>query len=116
MEGWGISSRGYGSSDESNLSFKKSFCEAWERLVVNKLRLVVTKLPTEIEITIIDDGPGFAPHILERVLSEGFTTKQTGYGIGLKSSTERIHGWGGTIEITSELNKGTNIAIRLAKV
>lgn len=68
-----------------------------------------------VKIVVTDNGPGIAPEILERVFDEFFTTKPAGKGtgIGLAVSRSLIESLGGSILITSEMNAGTTVTIRL---
>ncbi len=39
--------------------------------------------PDELRIRVSDDGPGISPEIRQRIFEPGFSTKQSGWGIGL---------------------------------
>jgi signal transduction histidine kinase len=67
-----------------------------------------------IELHVVDDGPGIAPSIRDRIFQAGVTTKSSGWGVGL-SLTQRIiedlHG--GKIVVRSRKSGGTVFDIKL---
>jgi signal transduction histidine kinase len=77
-----------------------------------QIEINVCQLDDEVEIEIIDTGPGIAaenlPHLFERFYripdSEGFT-KGTGLGLSIAARLLREHG--GRIEVHSELGQGS---------
>jgi signal transduction histidine kinase/streptogramin lyase len=72
---------------------------------------VITKAHKDgIEILVKDNGPGISEEIRDKIFQPFFTTKSTGSGTGLGLSLSYdiiTKGHGGTIEVDSELNKGT---------
>ncbi|MEZ6096172.1 MAG: ATP-binding protein [Pirellulaceae bacterium] len=67
--------------------------------------------------SIEDHGPGMPPDVLQRISEPFYTTKPTGKGMGLgvflaKNVIERLDG---TIDIQSEVGKGTKIIARLPR-
>jgi len=66
-------------------------------------------------ISIADTGTGVDPRHLNRIFEPFFTTKPVGIGtgLGLSVSYSIIQRHGGTIEVASELGKGTTFMIRL---
>jgi PAS domain S-box-containing protein len=70
-----------------------------------------------VAISVEDTGTGIAPDVLSKIFDPFFTTKPIGKGTGLGLS--QVHGFahqaGGTVEVTSELGKGTRIAILLPR-
>lgn len=69
-----------------------------------------------IEVT--DDGCGIPPGVLERITEPFFTTKEVGKGTGLGLSmvTGFVQQSGGTLEIVSEVGKGTSVRIAMPAV
>ena len=66
-----------------------------------------------VELRISDTGDGIATELLPQVFYPYFTTKQGGTGIGLAISQKIIADHGGSIEMESEIGKGTTVIIQL---
>ena len=70
-----------------------------------------------VAISVADTGTGIAPDVLSKIFDPFFTTKPIGKGTGLGLS--QVHGFahqaGGTVKVTSELGKGTKVAILLPR-
>ena len=84
------------------------------------IRLIEQKLDDVYEFRIIDDGPGISSRHLPNIFKMGYSTKfdyKTGNiyrGVGLygvKGTVEEK--FGGTIDVSSELGKGTIFTIRI---
>lgn len=74
--------------------------------------------PGSVIVEVSDTGPGIAPEILGRIFEPFFTTKDVGKGtgLGLSLSYSIIENHHGSIEVESELGKGTTFRIRLPVV
>ena len=70
-----------------------------------------------VVVTIADDGPGIPADVLPRIWDPFFTTKDVGEGTGLGLSIvhELVERHGGTIEVATELGKGTKFTVRLPR-
>lgn len=66
-----------------------------------------------IEIEIADTGCGIAAEHLAFVFRPFYTTRHTGTGLGLPITREIIQRHGGTVTLTSRVNAGTTITLRL---
>jgi CheY-like chemotaxis protein len=70
-----------------------------------------------VALRVTDTGNGIAPDVLPRVFDPFFTTKGVNKGSGLGLS--QVHGFahqsGGTVTIRSELGKGTQVTLYLAR-
>jgi len=79
---------------------------------------LTTKLDREkncVEMKVRDDGAGISPEILPRIFEPFLTTKEKGRGVGLglaisRSILERHHG---SIELQSEVGRGTTFTVTL---
>jgi len=68
-----------------------------------------------IDVAIKDTGVGIASENLEKVFDPGYTTKGVGVGtgLGLSIAYKIIEDHGGSIEVESELAKGSTFTIKL---
>jgi CheY-like chemotaxis protein len=79
--------------------------------------IVITATPggKEVVLEITDNGVGIDPELLPSIFEPFFTTKPAGEGVGLGLSICRdiVVRWGGRIEATSTLGKGTTLRVTL---
>jgi len=67
-------------------------------------------------ISVKDTGEGIAAKDLGRIFELNFTTKgRRGTGMGLYLTQQIVKSHGGTIEVKSEIGKGTEFVVRLPK-
>ncbi len=64
-------------------------------------------------IEIADTGHGMDPQTQARVFDPFFSTRKRGTGLGLPTTRRIIHEHGGTIQLHSEIGRGTSFIIRL---
>jgi len=70
----------------------------------------------KIKIIITDNGKGIPADILPGLCSEGVTHgKISGSGLGLFHAKNAIESWGGSLDIHSEENVGTQVTVTLPK-
>ena len=67
-------------------------------------------------ITFVDTGSGIDEADLERIFEPFYTTKERGTGLGLAITRQIIEQHHGSIQMTSRLNHGTTVTIRLPLV
>ena len=79
------------------------------------LTINIDKLDDKVKIEFIDTGAGIPPENLKKVFDPFFTTKPVGKGTGLGMSISYrvIHDHQGTIDVDSEVGKGTKFTIVL---
>jgi signal transduction histidine kinase len=80
-----------------------------------RLRLASRKLPQskQVQLAISDTGSGIAPELQALIFDPFFTTKDDAAGLGLFMSQQIIIRHGGTLEIHSQPDEGTQATIRL---
>jgi two-component system, NtrC family, sensor histidine kinase HydH len=64
-------------------------------------------------LSLIDTGKGIAPDVLGKIWRPFFSTRPGGSGLGLPTTRKIIEAHGGTIEVQSEVGRGTKFTIRL---
>jgi PAS domain S-box-containing protein len=71
-----------------------------------------------VAIQLIDNGPGMAQTVRERVFQPFFTTKHAGKGtgLGLSISYSLVQGFGGTLAVQSAEGQGTTFTVTLPAV
>ena len=65
----------------------------------------------QVRIRVSDTGEGMDQEALARAFEPYFSTKATGTGLGLPIAKRNVELNGGTIDVTSELNRGTTVEI-----
>ncbi|MCF6239509.1 MAG: ATP-binding protein, partial [Candidatus Marinimicrobia bacterium] len=62
-----------------------------------------------VELIVADTGHGIGPDLIDKIFEPYFTTKEVGKGTGMGLSIIHgiVAGYGGTITVESELNKGS---------
>jgi len=66
-----------------------------------------------VRLVVQDTGTGIAPEILLKIFDPFFTTKSDGTGLGLSVSHGIIHDHHGSIDVESEVGKGTTFTVTL---
>jgi len=66
---------------------------------------------TGAAVAVADTGPGIPPDIKVKIFDPFFTTKRSGTGLGLFICSQTIHGMGGTIDLDTEVGRGTTFTL-----
>ena len=71
--------------------------------------------PRGAVISVIDNGPGIPPHIVDKIFQPFFTTKPTGQGtgLGLSLSYDIVKAHGGELKVETKEGEGTEFIIQL---
>lgn len=72
--------------------------------------------PKNVIISISDTGTGISEENMAKLYNPFFTTKQEGNGLGLVEVQKVVQAHGGTIDVSSTLEKGTTFVIKLPKL
>ena len=78
-----------------------------------RLEVAVAERKGTIEVTIADTGAGIPPETLRQIAKPFFTTKAQGSGLGLFLSRRLLESVGGTLQIESEVGRGTRCRVLL---
>lgn len=89
----------------------KNALEACEESSI--VHLTARRRDKAVEISVSDTGGGIETEDQKRIFDLYFSTKSTGTGIGLAITHKIIADHGGSIEVESQLNKGSTFTIRL---
>ncbi len=91
-------------------------CEAMERggsIVIREQETISPPGGRLAVIRVIDNGPGIAESIRQKVLQPFFTTKEEGTGLGLSIVDRIIEEHHGSMDIESNENGGATFSISL---
>jgi signal transduction histidine kinase/HAMP domain-containing protein len=80
-----------------------------------ELKVTPRALADRLELEIADQGVGIPAEVRERVFSLYFTTKPGGSGVGLAMAYRIIQLHNGSVDFTSEINRGTTFRITLPR-
>lgn len=68
---------------------------------------------SSVIVEIKDTGRGISPENIQNIFSPFFTTKDSGFGLGLSIANSIIESHGGEIKVRSEIEKGTTFTIQI---
>lgn len=88
-------------------------CEAMLELKNARVDISIENKLNAVIIVISDNGVGISPEQISSVFKHGFTTKDKGKGLGLSHAKENIEGWGGSISLMPNFDKGVSVYITL---
>ena len=77
------------------------------------LRVRTEATDTQVIVSFIDTGQGIAPEQIGRIFEPYYTTKKDGSGLGLMIVQRIVREHGGTIEVESNVGRGTTFRIKL---
>jgi len=99
------------------LSIILNAIDAFEELNFERQKRITAKLTFDEDnffIEISDNGCGIKKSNLDKIFTEGFTTKERGSGLGLSLARSIIEANNGKINLTSFENEGTTALIELS--
>jgi signal transduction histidine kinase len=79
-----------------------------------RVRVALSSRDGRALLLVSDSGKGIAPGVLARLGRKGEThDKAGGSGLGLYHARRSVESWGGTLEISSEVGRGTTLTVSL---
>lgn len=78
-----------------------------------RLTARVHKSDGVVEVSVADTGVGISPESINKIFEPYFSTKKTGFGLGLAVTKKIIEEHHGSIEVRSEINHGTSFTLKL---
>lgn len=85
-----------------------------------KIRVLTCDMSDEnqdsIELRVIDEGVGVSEESISKIWDPFYTTKARGIGLGLTISRKIIEAHGGRIQITSTVDKGTEVTVLIPRM
>ncbi|HUI61670.1 MAG TPA: ATP-binding protein [Steroidobacteraceae bacterium] len=98
------------------LNFVHNSLEALERVPGDRRQVVVrTSLQPqgEVEVAVVDSGPGITPEVAKRIFDPFFSTKENGTGLGLAISHTIARDHGGSVGYRANVPAGACIYLLL---
>lgn len=77
------------------------------------VELLIEENTSTLRLTVRDNGPGFAPEVLERQFEPYLSTKPHGSGLGLVVCQRIAHDHGGTITLKNRDEGGAEVVVEL---
>lgn len=89
-----------------------------EQLDVEEAGYMGLQSGTFIKISVIDDGPGITPEVIDKIFDPFFSSKDKaeGTGLGLTVVLGIVKGHGGSLRVKSDVGEGTAFEIFLPRV
>ncbi len=103
----------FGQLRQAFVNIMLNACEAMQRGGTLTIVPVPPSSDGVVEVRFSDTGVGIPPDRLAKIFDPFFTTKEMGTGLGLSVVYGIIERHGGSIDIRSEVGKGTEIIVRL---
>jgi signal transduction histidine kinase len=80
------------------------------------VRIEVNVGDDDVDIHLVDDGPGMPPEVLDRAFEPFFSTKGRGSGLGLVSVKQTVDLHGGSMSLRNRDKRGLIVALSLPTV
>jgi len=93
----------------------KNATHALDEIEHKNIEVSVEKDNGNVIINVADNGKGINNEDKEKIFEPKFTTKSSGMGLGLPMVKNIVEAYNGTINFTSQLNKGTVFRIVIPK-
>jgi len=80
-----------------------------------RVRIVIEPEVDGARVAVVDDGRGIPPEHVPRIFEPQFSTTTSGAGLGLAICKRLVESWGGSIAVSSEVGRGTTVAIAIRR-
>jgi two-component system sensor histidine kinase HydH len=81
-----------------------------------EITLLARAEPQGVLFELIDTGCGMSPEVLAKAFRPFYSTRSGGSGLGLPTTRKIIEAHGGSIDVQSEVGRGTKFTIRLPAI
>ncbi len=78
-----------------------------------KVRLTYDSEACRIRVEVEDNGPGIPEEVRKKIFQPFFTTRSDGTGLGLATCLKNVQYHGGTIDLHSEMGRGTTFTVSI---
>jgi two-component system sensor histidine kinase HydH len=78
-----------------------------------EITLLARAEPEGVLFDLIDTGRGMSPEVLAKAFRPFFSTRSGGTGLGLPTTRKILEAHGGSLDVQSEVGRGTKFTIRL---
>lgn len=90
----------------------KNAVQALPEIENPRILVTVASEDADVKISVADNGVGISDEFKDKVYEPKFTTKSSGMGLGLGMVKNIVENYGGKIDFTSQLSKGTVFTIK----
>lgn len=80
-----------------------------------KILVTVTTEVGYVKIVVVDNGVGIANEMIHKIVEPKFTTKSSGMGLGLGMVKNIVENYKGTLNVTSQVGKGSVFTVKFPK-
>jgi signal transduction histidine kinase len=91
----------------------QAMAELGDNAAARRITVSTAASGDRFEFVIEDTGPGIPADVLPKIFEPLFSTKSFGTGLGLPMVKQIVEQHGGTIDVSSEVGKGTRVVVRL---
>ena len=70
-------------------------------------------IPRTVILQVSDNGSGIPEDVLPRIFEPQFSTRSKGAGLGLAIVQRVVRAWGGSIDVESQVGRGTTVTVTL---
>lgn len=93
----------------------KNAIQSIERGKVGRIEVIIMygDENNSVKVHVSDNGIGIPDSVLAKLFTPNFTTKSGGSGLGLAITREIVHGFGGSIKVSTKVGEGSTFTVEL---